>query len=213
MIETALTAFATFFATIGPIEAAVLFAALTTHYSRSERRVIAYRATGIATAILLFFALFGLTILRYLGVSFPALQAAGGIILLLIALDMTFARGSGPLSMTQAETVEAGRKEEITVFPLATPLLAGPGAISAVTLMIAKTGGVFWREALVIMALLGVMGVAAAMLLVAQEVHAFLGVTAQKVIMRVFGILLAGIAVQALFDGVKGSGIFAKVIS
>jgi multiple antibiotic resistance protein len=137
MLETALTAFATFFATIGPIEAAVLFAGLTTQYSRAERRVIAYRAAGIATAILLFFALFGLTILKYLGVGFPALQAAGGIILLLIALDMTFARGSGPLSMTHAETVEAGRKEEITVFPLATPLLAGPGAISAVTLMIA----------------------------------------------------------------------------
>lgn len=207
MFETALTAFATFFATVGPIEAAVLFAGLTAHYSKSERRTIAYRAAGIAAMILLFFAFFGLTILRYLGVGFPALQAAGGVILMLIALEMTFARGSGPLSMTPDETTEAGRKEEITVFPLATPLLAGPGAISAVTLMIARTGGDFWREAAVIAALLGVMGVTAGLLLVAQEVHAHLSVTMQKVIMRVFGILLAGIAMQALFDGVKGSGL------
>jgi multiple antibiotic resistance protein len=209
MLETAFTAFATFFATIGPIEAAVLFAALTAHDTKAERRAIALRASGIATAILLFFALFGLTILKYLGVGFPALQAAGGIILLLIALEMTFARGSGPLSITRAETDEAGRKEDITVFPLATPLLAGPGAISAVTLMIAKNSGSLWHEAVVVVALTGVMGVTAVMLLAAQELHAILSVTVQKVIMRVFGILLAGIAVQALFDGMKGSGIFS----
>ncbi len=210
MIETALTAFATFFATIGPVEAAVLFAALTARYSGDERRAIACKASSIATFILLFFAIFGQPILKQLGVTFPALQAAGGIILLVIAIDLIFARGTGAPSITRAETVEAGHKEEITVFPLATPLLAGPGAISAAMLMMARAGGDIRLGAAVLLSLLAVMAVTLALLLVAQWVQRFIGVTAQRVIMRVFGILLAAIAMQSLFDGIAGSGIFSR---
>jgi multiple antibiotic resistance protein len=218
MIETALTAFATFFATIGPIEAAVVFAALTPGYTREERRAISLKACGIAALILLFFALFGQTILRQLGVSFPALQAAGGVILIVIALDMIFARPSGALSMTRPETVEAGQKraaadhDEITVFPLATPILAGPGAMASAMLLMARTNGDLALEAAVIGALAAVMAITLALFLAAQEVQRWLGVTAQKVIMRVFGILLAAIAMQSLFDGVAASGIFAKAL-
>ncbi len=210
MTETALTAFATFFATVGPLEAAVLFAALAAHYAQAERRAIAIRAVGIATLILLFFALAGRPLLTQLGVTFPALQAAGGVILLIIALDMIFARPAGPMSMTAAETVEAGRKEDITVFPLATPLLAGPGAMSAAMLMMAKVEGDIVRQGVVLAALLGVMGLTLALFLVADQLQRFIGLTVQKVIMRVFGILLAAIAMQSLFDGVSASGLLAR---
>ncbi len=90
MLKTALSAFATFFATIGPVEAAVLFATFCPRFSRAERVAISLKATGIATGIILFFALLGTSILSALGVTFPALQAAGGVILLIIALDMIF---------------------------------------------------------------------------------------------------------------------------
>ncbi|MDX2263887.1 MAG: MarC family protein [Hyphomicrobiales bacterium] len=216
MTETALTAFATFFATIGPIEAAVVFAALTPGYTRAERRMISFKACGIAALILLFFALFGQTILRQLGVGFPALQAAGGVILIMIALDMIFARPSGALAMTRPETVEAGQKrdaadrDEITVFPLATPILAGPGAMASAMLLMARADGDLAQEAAVIGALACVMALTLALFLAAQELQTWIGVTAQRVIMRVFGILLAAIAMQSLFDGVAASGIFAR---
>ncbi len=217
MMETALTAFATFFATIGPIEAAVVFAALTPDYSKAERRAISYKASAIAALILLFFAIFGRTILTQLGVTFPALQAAGGVILLMIALDMIFARPSGALSMTGAESVETGNKtvqaahrDDITVFPLATPILAGPGAMASAMLLMARADGDLVLEAAVLGALVAVMALTLALLLAAQELQVWIGVTAQKVIMRVFGILLAAIAMQSLFDGIAASGIFAR---
>lgn len=144
--------------------------------------------------------------------SLAALKAAGGIILLMIAIDMIFARRSGAMSMTPPESVEAEQKAadhaEIAVFPLATPLLAGPGAMSGAVLLAAKAGGDPALHAAVIAALLAVMALTALMLLIAQEIHDFLGVTAQKVIIRVFGILLAAVAMQSLFDGINESGAF-----
>jgi multiple antibiotic resistance protein len=100
MAETAFSAFAIFFATIGPIEAAILFAALTPRFPRRERTMIALKATLIATAIILFFALFGTDILGALGVTFPALQAAGGIVLLIIAIYIIFGTQFGATTMS-----------------------------------------------------------------------------------------------------------------
>jgi multiple antibiotic resistance protein len=210
MFETALKAFTTFFATVGPIEAAILFSALAPELSREERRAIACEATAIATGILLFFALFGQIILDQLGVGAPALSAAGGIVLLLIALDMIFAWKDGPLSITPTETQEARRKQDIAVFPLATPLLAGPGAMSGAILMMAATSGDFASQGAVVAALLVVMGMTLFFLLIARELHRVLGLTAQKVIQRVFGLLLAGLAMQSIFNGVAASNIFAR---
>ena len=139
MLRTALSAFATFFATIGPVEAAVLFATFSPRFSRAERIAVSLKATGIATAIILFFALFGTAILSALGVKFPALETAGGIILLIIALDMIFESRIGGSTMTQPESAEARAKnDEIAVFPLATPILAGPGAMSGAMLLMAN---------------------------------------------------------------------------
>lgn len=207
MMETFLTSFTTFFATVGPIEAAILFATLTPGMGGPERRRIALRATTIASLILLVFTTLGEPLLRQLGVSIASLQAAGGIILLMIALDMVFARPGSGFKLTPSEGEEAQTKDDLAVFPLATPLLAGPGAMSAGILLAAGSHGEPARLLAVVGALGAVMTLTLLLLLLANELNRVLGVTAQRVLMRVFGILLAAIAMEALFRGLRGSGI------
>jgi multiple antibiotic resistance protein len=207
MLATALTSFTTFFATVGPVEAAVFFATLTPHVPVRERSQIAAKASAIAAAILVVSTLAGGPLLKQLGVSIPALQTAGGIILVLIALEMVFARPMSAFKLTPPEGAEAQTKDDLAVFPLATPLLAGPGAMSAGILLAANTGGDPIQLAVTVGGLALVMVSTLALLLLAHEVSRFLGVTAQRVLMRVFGILLAAIAVQALFNGVGASGL------
>jgi multiple antibiotic resistance protein len=209
MLETALKSFTTFFATIGPVEAAVLFATLTPKMARDARRRIALRATVIATAILGFFTLLGGPILKQLGVSIAALQTAGGIVLLLIAIDMIFARPGGSIKLTPPEGEEAQSRDDVAVFPLATPLLAGPGAMSAGILLAANAHGVPLELAIVTSALLAVMVITFGLLALAHELNRMLSLTAQRVLIRVFGILLAAIAVQAVFNGIQASGLLA----
>lgn len=207
MLPTILTSFTTFFATIGPLEAAVVFATLTPSMSRADRQRIAVLATLIATIILGAATLFGGPLLRQLGVSLAALQAAGGIILLLIALEMVFARPASAFKLTPPEGAEAQTKDDIAVFPLATPLLAGPGAMSAGIVMAASAHGEPARLAAVMAALAAVMMATLLLLLAAHELSRVIGVTAQRVLVRVFGILLAAIAVQAVFNGIAASGL------
>ena len=205
MITSLLSSITTFFATIGPVEAAVLFATLTPQMDRAVRNAIALKATLIAGGILLVFTLLGEPLLRQLGVSIAALQTAGGIILLLIALDMVFARPGSVFRLTPLEGEEAQHKDEIAVFPIATPLLAGPGAMSSAILMAANAHGSPVGLMLVVVALLAVMAVTFALLLISHDLNRLLGITAQRVLMRVFGILVAAIAVQAVFTGVTGA--------
>jgi multiple antibiotic resistance protein len=207
MLETALKSFATFFATIGPVETAVLFATLTPKMPRRERAGIALRATAIASVILLVFTLLGQPLLDELGVTISALQTAGGVILLMISLDMIFARPTSAFKLTEPEDVEAQTKDDIAVFPLATPLLAGPGAMSAGILLAANSGGQPLALAVTLAGLAAVMAITLALLLISHELNSVIGITAQRVLMRVFGILLAGIAVQAVFNGIKTSGL------
>ena len=212
MFETFLTAFTTFFAVIGPIDSAVLLATLTPNATRAERRAISLKAVLIATLIVLVFALFGQPILNQLGVSLPALQVAGGIILLMIALEMTLAKRPGTIKLSAKESEEAESKAEahaeITVFPLATPLLAGPGAMTSAIVLAAGTKGSFELLASVVAAIIAVMIVTLVFLLLAQEIHEWIGLTARKVIVRVFGVLLAAIAVQSIFNGIAAAHIF-----
>ncbi len=212
MLETALTAFTTFFAVIGPIDTAVLLASLTPNMTREERRGIAVKAVFIATVIILLFALFGGPVLRQLGVSLAALQTAGGIILFMIALEMTLAKKPAPTTLTVKESEEAESKAEahaeIAVFPLATPLLAGPGAMTSAIVLTAATKGDLTLLGAVVAAIIAVMTVTLVLLLTAQEIHQWIGVTARKVIVRVFGVLLAALAVQSIFNGLSEAHIF-----
>ena len=208
MIETAFVAFATFFATIGPPDVAAMFAALTVNSTSRERRHIAFRGTLIATGILVFFALAGQFLLATLGISLPALRIAGGILLLLIGIEMVFARTSGGTSTTPEETQEASAKQDITVFPLATPLIAGPGAMGASILLMSEANGVFIMQVAVIAALLAVLLITLVGMLLASPIQKLLGVTGMQVITRILGVLLTGLAVQFVLDGLAQSGLF-----
>jgi len=206
-LDTALLAFTTLFATISPVDVAALFAALTTKASASQRRIFALKGTLIAGGILLVFATFGNAVLLNLGIGLPALRTAGGILLLLIAIDMVFARSSGGSSTTEDETEEAGHKDDISVFPLATPLIAGPGTMGAVILLMAQADGDWHQEIAVIAAIIAVLVITLALLLMAGRIHKLLGVTGLNVITRVVGVLLSALAVQFIFDGIASSGL------
>ncbi len=209
MLETALVAFTTFFATIGPPDVAALFAALAAQNTPAERRAMALKGTLIAAAVLLVFAFFGEALLTVFGISLAALRTAGGILLLLIAIDMVFARPSGGTTTTSAENEEAVAKADISVFPLATPLIAGPGAIGATILLVANAQGDWTAVAVVVAALLTVLMLTYLLMLVAGQVQRLLGVTGLQVVSRVIGVLLAALAVQFIFDGIGASGLLS----
>ncbi|HEX9836639.1 MAG TPA: MarC family protein [Alphaproteobacteria bacterium] len=205
MVATGILAFTTLFAAVGPIDVAALYAALTARATIRKRHRMAAKAVLIATTILLATALFGTELLRWLGVTLPALRIAGGILLLLIALDMVFARHSGVTSTTEAESEEAETRSDISVFPIATPLIAGPGAMGATILRMAEAHGQFAVELIVIAALLAVMAATYALLIGASWLSRILGVTGLNVITRVMGVLLASLAVQFMIDGITAA--------
>ena len=212
MLNTFLIALATLFATVGVADIAFIFAALTKNNTAAERFAIATRGTIIATLILIFFGLLGDGILGVFGITIPALRTAGGILLLLIAIDMVFARHSGATSTTTEEEVESRQRDDISVFPLAMPLLSGPGAISAMVLLTtgARSDIEYW---LVFVALLLIMLAAWITLLLAIPIQRLLGITGLAVVSRIVGILLAALAVQFLFDGIRASGLVPGVAS
>jgi multiple antibiotic resistance protein len=207
MLETAIIAFTTFFATVGPIDVAVIYAAISHNNSREMKRAMALRGCFIAFVILLFFALAGDSLLRTLGISLPALKFAGGILLLLIAIDLVFARQSGA-NATEAERRAAIDKEDVSVFPLATPLIAGPGSMSAVVLLMVNARDDVMAQVMVVSALVAVLLVTLALLLLANQVQRLFGETGIHAISRVFGVLLAALSVQFMFDGLAQSGLF-----
>jgi multiple antibiotic resistance protein len=125
----------------------------------------------------------------------------------MIALDMIFARPTSAFKLTEPEDVEAQTKDDIAVFPLATPLLAGPGAMSAGILLAANADGNALALATTVAGLAAVMVITLVLLLLSHQLNHVIGITAQRVLMRVFGILLAAIAVQAAFNGIGASGL------
>ncbi len=209
MFETAVRAFTTFFATVGPVDVAAFYAVLTASAAPARRRAMAIKGTAVATGLLLAFIAFGRPLLDWLGISLPALRTAGGILLLLLAIDMVAAPPSHWSSATKEEADEAGTREDIAVFPLATPLIAGPGALGAAVLLSAEAAGNVVHQLVVASMMLVVMALTLGLLLVAARVHRLLGVTGQNLISRVVGILLAALSVQFIFDGIRGSGILA----
>lgn len=170
---------------------------------------MAVRGIIISGVIMITFALGGKFILASLGITLAALKVAGGILLLLIGIDMVFARSSGSTTTTSAEETEAATRQDISVFPLATPLIAGPGAIGAVILLMANAEGNLADQAVVILALCLVLIITLILLLLANKVHELLGVTGMQVISRIFGIMLTALAVQFMFNGIEQSGLLS----
>jgi multiple antibiotic resistance protein len=207
MTATFLLALSTFFATIGPADLILVYAALTERSTPADRRVMALRGVLIATGILLFFAVFGEAMLKLFGITLPALRIAGGVLLLLISIDMVFARHSGGTGTTPEEENEARKRPDISVFPLATPLIAGPGAISGVILLSAAQGAFTLGWLMVVAGMLTILLVTYLAMLVAIPIQRLLGVTGLAVVSRVVGVLLAALAIQFLIDGISSAGI------
>jgi multiple antibiotic resistance protein len=198
-MKTLLYSFITFFVVIDPVGCAAVFAAMTPNATPAQRGSMARRASLLAGVILFVFAFLGEGLLQALGVSLAAFRIAGGLMLLLLAIDMVFAR---PSKVTRDEDQEAGHREDITVFPLAFPLIAGPGAMTSVVLLIGKAGG----EPIQILGVLAVLALVLALvlfcLMASSTVYKVLGVTGSNVISRILGILLAALAVQFVIDGI-----------
>ena len=207
MIEFAASAFATLFVLIDPIGVAPVFAALTAGMASRDRVRVAVRGAVIAFGILAAFALAGEAILETMGIGMPAFRISGGVMLFLIALDMLFERRS---ERRERGAEQGAGGDDPAVFPLATPLIAGPGAMAA---MILLTEG--RRDDVVVVAV--VLGVAAAVLaiclalfLAGMRLERRLGPTGVRVITRLMGVLLGALAIQFMLDGLADFGLLPK---
>ena len=207
MGEAALKALVTLVVTVGPIEVAAMFLALTAGRPQAERRRMAWRASVIAFVVLLAFGLGGGRLLAAMRVGLPAFRAAGGVLLLAVARDQLFAQHSGLSSITAGEAAEAAALPDLAVFPLAIPLIAGPGSMTAMVLL-SGAAPLGLQGAIVAAALVAVMALTLVAMLAAGRVVGLLGRTGANVVARVSGVLLAALAVQFLFDGLRDSGVF-----
>ena len=193
----AITAFVALFVVIDPIGLAPLFIALTRGAAPRARFIIGARAVAVAAALLLLFGLAGEAVLDFLGISLPAFQIAGGILLFLTALDMLFDRRTKRRE-DQAHTLE----EDPSIFPLAMPLIAGPGAIATVILLSGQAQGdpLYLAQVMGVAAL--VLGGVVLLFSLASPVERLLGPTGINVVTRLLGMLLAALSVQFVLNGI-----------
>ena len=208
LTELFLSAFVTFFVVIDPPGCAPIYAGLTKGATRQQARSMALRATWIAGAILLVFALFGQELLAALHIELNSFRIAGGLMLFFIAFDMVFEkRTQRREERAEKITAQSGpgpEIEDVSVFPMAMPMLAGPGAIAAVMLLMNEAEG--WAEmSQVLAALVAVLAITAAALVAAGPLIRLLGDKVEAVITRLLGVLLAALAAQYVIDGLKGS--------
>ena len=205
MTELFISAFATLFVVIDPPGCAPIFAGLTAGASGAHRRVMAIRAVFVAAIILVVFAMFGRALLGGLGISLYSFRIAGGVMLFLIALDMVFEKRTERRE-DRAEKIREGELEapDIAVFPMAMPMIAGPGSIASVMLLMSHTDD--YREQLVIFAALAVILVLTLVaLLAAGPIMRIVGAKIEAVISRLLGVLLAALATQFVIDGIKAA--------
>lgn len=193
------------FVAVDPIGLAAIFAGLTQGESAHYRRRMALHGTGLAALVLVVFALFGDSLLAALHISLPAFRIAGGALLFLLAVDMVFARHSGVRAPTEREQAEAEHRKDISVFPLAIPLIAGPGAITTVLLMAGTGRGSLLMTGALLAVLAVVLATTLASLLAAGRIMRVIGETGANVVGRVFGIVLAALAVQFVLDGLQAA--------
>lgn len=198
-------AFVTLFVVIDPIGLAPLFVALTGGMSPRQRLVIGLRACVIAVALLTLFGLAGEAILAGIGITMPAFQIAGGVLLFLTALDMLFDR-RGERRAGHARP-GADPADDPSVFPLAMPLIAGPGAMAAMILLVGETGWDWQGVVAVHLVMLVVIVAAFVLFLLAAPIERLLGATGTMVVTRLLGMLLAALSVQFVLNGLRGAGV------
>jgi multiple antibiotic resistance protein len=204
MIELFTTAFITLAVIIDPPGCAPIFASLTRGAPAAERRRLAIRSAGIAWGILMFFALLGEPLLRTLGISLSAFRLAGGIMLFMIALDMVFERRTERREERAKEIEGTPEAEDISVFPMAIPMIAGPGSIASIMLLSARADGTV-EGLTVLAAMTAVILLTLVALLAAGPLMKLIGAKLEAMITRILGVILAALAVQFVLDGLERS--------
>jgi multiple antibiotic resistance protein len=202
VIELYVSAFITFFVVIDPPGCAPIYAGLSAGASPLQRRAMAIRAVGVAAAILFVFALFGEALLHGLGIQLPSFRIAGGIMLFLIALEMVFEKRTQRREERAAEVASDPEADDVSIFPMAMPMIAGPGSIATVMLLMGRSHGIE-QSAIVLAAMATILLLTLVALLAAGPLMRILGTKIEAVITRLLGVLLAALAVQFVIDGVR----------
>lgn len=210
-LEYGLLAFSSLFAIVDPVAMVPAYLAMTPNDSPSARLRMARLACIVATGVLLLFTLAGSRIFSLLGVTLPAFQFAGSLLLLRIAFDMLYAKRSGAQE-TEEEVAAGAVKDDIAISPLGVPMLAGPGAISTVLILASRADG--WVQHSVLIGCIVAVGVVSyAVLRVAARGAAFLSPLLLKLITRLMGLVIAAIAVQFAFNALAASGLFGSAVA
>jgi multiple antibiotic resistance protein len=203
--EFATAALVTMLVTLDPPGLAPIFLSLTRGMSAPERRQVAIRASIIAFGIIAFFGVAGDVVLKALGVSLPAFRIAGGLLLFWIAFEMVFERRTERKAQTAEIAITQDHIRNVAAFPLAIPLMAGPGALTATILLAGRAGG----DPLLLATLAVICGLVIlsclAVFLTASSIAKLLGVTGNVVLTRLLGVILAALAVQFVIDGVRAA--------
>jgi multiple antibiotic resistance protein len=204
MLHEFISAFITLFVVLDPPGCAPIYAGLTTGASAAQRRAMAIRACAIAGVILLVFALFGEDLLGALHIELDSFRIAGGLMLFLIALDMVFEKRTQRREQRAEKVMATPEVEDVSVFPMAMPMLAGPGAIASVMLLEGGAEGL-QGSLIVLAALLVVLILTLLALLAAGPLMKLVGARVEAVVTRLLGVLLAALAAQYVIDGLRGS--------
>ena len=202
MIELYISSLITFFVVIDPPGCAPIYAGLSAGASTVQKRAMAMRAVGVAAAILFVFALFGEALLKGLGISLASFRIAGGIMLFLIALEMVFEKRTERREDRAAKVASDPEVEDVSIFPMAMPMIAGPGSIASVMLLMSRNSGLE-RSAVVLGAMVTILLLTLVALLAAGPIMRILGAKIEAVITRLLGVLLAALAVQFVLDGLS----------
>ena len=204
MIELFTSAFITFLVIIDPPGCAPIFASLTAGTDAAHRRRMAVRSCLVAWCILLFFALLGEPLLSHMGISLSAFRLAGGIMLFIIALEMVFEKRTERREERAEEILGTPEADDISVFPMAIPMIAGPGSIASIMLLNARANGL--PESLVVLGAMSlVMLLTMVALLAAGPLMRFVGAKIEAMITRILGVILAALAAQFVLDGLERS--------
>jgi len=205
MIDSILKFFVVFFVVVEPLSLVPAFAALTQSMSNEQRHQIARKAVAVSATICVIFAVAGARLLQALGISLSAFRIGAGVLLFLIALDMVFARASPIRGTTAGEADEVKHRHDISVFPLAFPLMTGPGAMATIMLAFGESQLSWTAFFGQMVAMLVVLIIAWITMRLTGPMMRVMGVTGANVISRLFGVILAALAVQYIIDGIKGA--------
>ncbi len=205
MTELFLSAFVTLFVVIDPLGCGPIFAGLTSGAGGTHRRAMALRSTLVASTVLILFALVGRPFLNVLGIGLDAFRIAGGIMLFLIALEMVFEkRTQKHHDRAERAAADPDAPDDISIFPMAMPMIAGPGSIASAMLLTQRSHGLL-AHAAVFAALAAVLLVLLVSLLAAGRLMRLIGFKVEAVITRLLGVLLAALAAQFVIDGIRAS--------